>query len=245
MQNNVFVGFDTRFPLAYAVTVHSLLYNTRKPLDVQPLLLPDLIAKNIYTRKTSRHNGQAFDNISEFPMATEFAISRFFIPYLCGYKGWSIFCDSDFMFMDDIAEVFAMADPQYAVMCVKHDYAPPEKTKMDGCAQLLYNRKNWSSFMLFNNEHPKNRALSPFFLNRYPGRDYHAFTWLDDSEIGGLPVRWNWLEGHSDPEIKPSAVHFTRGTPDIPGYENVPYSTQWQNYAKKINYYGTFNDASR
>ena len=29
-------------------------------------------------------------------------------------------------------------------------------------------------------------------------------------------------------ELNPKAVHFTRGTPDMPGYENVPYADEWR-----------------
>lgn len=59
----------------------------------------------------------------------------------------ALFCDLDFMFRDDIKKLFALADDRYAVMCVQHDYQPPEETKMDGRTQTKYARKNWSSLM--------------------------------------------------------------------------------------------------
>ena len=54
---------------------------------------------------------------------------------------------------------------------------------------------------------------------------------LEDDEIGGLPEAWNWLEGHSDPSIQPKLVHFTRGTPDFPGYADAAYADEWHAYA--------------
>ena len=128
-----------------------------------------------------------------------------------------------------------MLDPTKALMCVKHDYAPDDATKMDGQVQSQYSRKNWSSFMIFNNAHPKNTKLCPQYINSLPGRDLHAFCWLDDDDIGALPEKWNWLEGHSDGNIKPSAVHFTRGTPDMPGYEEIPYAQEWWHALENVN----------
>lgn len=235
MQINAYIGYDTRFPLAYGVTVRSLLNFSSIALPITPILLTDLIAKGIYNRSMSRRDGQLFDDISDAPMATEFAISRFFIPFLNGFQGWSLFCDSDFLFRANVSELFGQMDDRYAVMCVKHQYAPKETTKMDGQLQTLYKRKNWSSLMLINNAHRRNSLLVPSELNRLPGRDFHAFSWLDDSDIGEIHTEWNWLEGHSDSGIDPKAVHFTRGTPDVPGYENAPFADEWRNVARTIN----------
>lgn len=229
------IGYDNRWPTAYAVTVRSLLDRTDLKFPVVPLVLPHMQATGVYDRPMRKNGNQLHDNISGAPMATEFAISRFFIPFLSGFYGWSLFCDSDFLFRADVKDLLALADESKAVMCVHHQYAPPENTKMDGQAQTLYKRKNWSSLMLFNNEHPKNRLLEPSLLNALPGRDLHAFSWLDDSDIGALPHEWNWLEGHSDPALDAKAVHFTRGTPDMDGYEQAPYADEWRTVAARIN----------
>lgn len=228
----VFIGFDCRMPTAYSVAVRSLLTHAKEPVDISALLLPHFRGARLYDRPTSLKSGVMFDEISQAPMSTEFAISRFLVPHLCNYEGWAVFCDSDFMFFDDIENVFALADDKYAVMCVPHTYDVPAGTKMDGQVQTSYGRKNWSSFMLFNCAHPANKFLTPASVNAHPGRDLHRFCWLEDSQIGALPEAWNWLEGHSSPAISPKAVHFTRGTPDMPGYENVPYADIWNAYAK-------------
>lgn len=231
--DSVFIGFDSRFQLAYDVAYKSLRAETNmRDLKVFPIMLSRLKAAGLYDRPMSQFEGQMYDQISGAPMSTEFAISRFYTPFLSGFKGWSIFCDSDFLFRSDIKKVFEMADDKFAVMCVKHEYAPQEKVKMDGQIQQLYARKNWSSFMLFNNAHPLNRFLDVGNINTLAGRDLHRFCWLDDSDIGSLPYSWNWLEGHSDRSIDPDAVHYTRGTPDIEGYQSAPYAEEWGAYAR-------------
>jgi lipopolysaccharide biosynthesis glycosyltransferase len=146
------------------------------------------------------------------------------------YEGWALFCDCDFLFRADLNELFKLKDDRYAVMCVKHDYSPQEGVKMDGQIQQSYPRKNWSSLVLWNCGHESNKKLTPRMANFMPGSFLHAFKWLKDSEIGALPEYWNWLEGHSSPSIEPRGVHFTRGTPNFPGYEQVPYADEWRSY---------------
>lgn len=232
MKDSVFIGFDSRFQTAYDVAYKSLRAETSMAgLKVFPIILSRLKAAGLYDRPMSMIGEQMYDQISAAPMSTEFAISRFYAPFMANYHGWSIFCDSDFLFRADVRQVFELADPKYAVMCVKHEYAPQEKTKMDGQLQQLYQRKNWSSFMLFNNAHPANKFLDVNSINTLPGRDLHRFCWLKDEEIGDLPAEWNWLEGHSPLCVNPAAVHYTRGTPDLAGYEAAPYADEWRAYA--------------
>jgi hypothetical protein len=100
---------------------------------------------------------------------------------------------------------------------------------MDAQAQVRYARKNWSSVMLFNLDHPANWTLTVELINKVPGRDLHRFCWLDDKYIGELDVKWNWLVGHSDPTINPSIVHFTEGGPWFADYCDVPYAEEWRN----------------
>ena len=159
-------------------------------------------------------------------MSTEFAITRFLTPFISRTE-WAIFCDCDFLWRADVRELVALADPAYAVQVVQHEYSPAEGMKMDGQLQLNYRRKNWSSLMLWNCRHPAHEPLREW-INTRPGRNLHAFEWLEDSLIGSLPHAWNWLEGHSDRGIEPKAVHFTRGTPEMQGYEDIPYAQEWR-----------------
>ena len=115
-------------------------------------------------------------------------------------------------------------------MCVHHDYRPSETVKMDGQRQELYNRKNWSSLVLFNCEHPSNRFLNVKAVNFMRGGFLHGFGWLRPEMIGSVPESWNWLEGWSDARWEPKAVHFTRGVPSMKGYENIPYADEWRGF---------------
>jgi hypothetical protein len=219
------MGWDPREVKAYDVAEASIRRHASQGVRVAPLKLRKV--KKLLTRPIERKNGKLWCPISQAPMATEFAISRFCIP-LIKSKGWHLFCDCDVLFHSDIAELFALADPKFAVMVVKHKQETGPEVKMDGQAQLYYSRKNWSSVILWNLNHPSRKKFTSEMLNTWPGRDLHAFKWLDDSEIGELPVKWNWLIGVTPGEPKREGVwHYTLGVPNMPGYENSPHAEEW------------------
>jgi lipopolysaccharide biosynthesis glycosyltransferase len=141
--------------------------------------------------------------------------------------GWALFMDCDMMALTNVARLFEGLDPSKAVYCVKHSHETGKSVKMDGQMQTFYARKNWSSFMVFNCEHPSNRALTIDMVNSLPGRDLHRLCWLKDDEIGDLDPSWNFLVGHSDPSIQPKIIHWTNGGPWFREYEDVPYSKEW------------------
>jgi hypothetical protein len=148
---------------------------------------------------------------------------------LAGHRGPALFCDCDFLWLADIAELVALYDPGKAVQCVQHDYRPTETVKMDGVPQTVYPRKNWSSLMLFNCGHPAVGALTPDVVNRESGAYLHRMQWVDDRDIGALPLVWNWLEGWNKRPSSgtPKAVHFTRGGPWFEQWRSVDYADLW------------------
>ena len=79
-------------------------------------------------------------------------------------------------------------------MVVKRSHVPVERTKMDGQAQTIYNRKNWSSVCLWNLGHPANSKLTVEMVNR-SGTRLKRICWLEDAEIGECPLKWNYLAG--------------------------------------------------
>ncbi|CBI36193.3 unnamed protein product, partial [Vitis vinifera] len=89
-----------------------------------------------------------------------------------------MFVDCDFLYLADIKELRDLVDDNCAIMCVQHDYAPKETTKMDGAVQTVYPRKNWSSMVLYNCGHPKNRVLTPDVVNSQTGAYLHRFMLL-------------------------------------------------------------------
>jgi hypothetical protein len=214
--HRIFVGYDEREDIAYQVCAHSIRSRAAAPVEVSPIKLDDLRARKLFWR-------------DEDPLqSTQFTYSRFLTPWLARFQGWALFCDCDILFTADIGELFALADGTKAVMCVKHDYTPPEATKMDGKAQTVYPRKNWSSLVLYNCGHPANRVLTPELVNRETGAFLHRFQWLDDGLIGGLPERWNWLEGWSTRGgSAPMAIHYTRGGPWFDLSHPIDYGELW------------------
>ena len=222
----IYIGFEPREISAFIVTLSSLRRQF-PAAEIYSLLLDKLRHDQLYRRSTVVKDGRLFDNISEHPMSTEFAISRFLVPYLA-QTGWALFTDCDVLARNGAAGLEEYADPKYAVLCVKHNYQPTDTAKMDGQVQSRYHRKNWSSVCYWNCDHPANkRLLTLEYINSVPGRDLHAFNWLKDEEIGELPSEYNYLVGTSkcaDPKI----VHFTEGTPHMVGYYDCEYADEWR-----------------
>lgn len=220
----IFVGYDSREDIAYQVCRLSLLKNSSVELDIVPIKQDALRKQGLYYRDKD-------------PLAsTEFTYTRFLTPYLIGYKGWALFCDCDFLWRGDVSTVMDYADHSCSVMVVKHDYRPTEQTKMDGCIQTQYPKKNWSSMMLLNCDHEDTKNLTVDLVNKESGSFLHQFKWTSIESIGSLPVFYNYLEGwHSKDDCpNPIAVHFTRGGPWFWDYLHVEYGDEWTQYAKEI-----------
>ena len=208
---SIYIGYEPREELAYEVCKYSI--EQRSNIEVKKLYSKDIAG---YAR-----------NFGE-PQSTDFTFTRFWVPYLSDRKGYSIFVDCDFLFLDDPQKLidFAKQDPSKAVWVVQHpNYIPNTDLKMDNIPQNRYYRKNWASLMVFNNSHP-DCLMSVKFLNWYrPGIHFHQFKWTEN--IGSLPLEWNCLDGYYHLE-NPKAIHYTDGGPWFEGYQNTMYSSLWQ-----------------
>lgn len=216
----IFIGYDPREDLAYEVCRYSLLKRSSIPIEITPIKQSELREKGIYWRERGKLE------------STEFSFSRFLTPYLANYDGWAMFVDCDFLYLGDIKELTDLIDDNCAVMCVQHDYTPKETTKMDGAVQTVYPRKNWSSMVLYNCGHPKNKALNPDVVNSESGAFLHRFQWLEDKEIGEIPFVWNFLVGHNkavegDPSTFPKAIHYTLGGPWFEAWKDCEFGDLW------------------
>lgn len=235
---SIWIGYDSREFAAFAVARHSIAARMTAPIPIRALLLDQLVERRLYTRPTevkhdSEGNRLLVDVLSKRPdyhgiMSTEFANSRFLVPFLAPRGGWALFVDSDILCRDNIVRLFEACDPSKALMCVKHGYITTHMTKMDGQPNVSYSRKNWSSVMAFNLDHPANRSLTLDAVNTLPGKDLHRFCWLDDTEIGALDPAWNWLAGEQPPMTHPKIVHHTLGSPCLRGHEDAPYAAEWR-----------------
>ena len=77
----IYVGYDSAEPIAYHVCCQSILDNTSHPVSFFPLGL--------------KNKPRAFDRPRGDKDSTEFAITRFLVPYLSNFMGYSIFMEVD------------------------------------------------------------------------------------------------------------------------------------------------------
>jgi hypothetical protein len=220
MIHRVYIGWDSREPEAADVCAHSILKHSSIPVEIVYLKQQDLRDQGLYTRPVD-------------PKAsTEFSLTRFLVPHLNNYQGWAVFVDCDFLFVDDIAKLFALADPKCAVQVVQHDYQPTQTIKMDGKQQHQYPRKNWSSMILWNCAHQVNAKVTLEYVDRATPSQLHQFAWIPQIKtewLGAIPTAWNWLVGwyHEPQNGKPSAIHYTEGGPWFPEYMGCEYGGLW------------------
>ena len=220
----VYIGWDSREPIAADVCRHSILEHTSIPVNIVMLKQDELRERGLYWRDV--------DKLA----STEFTFTRFLVPELNGFEETAIFMDSDMILTTDIAELIADVDPKKAVSCVQHDYTPPEGVKMDGQQQLAYPRKNWSSMVVWNCAHPANQQVNKELVNdpEITGAYLHRFSWLKDHYIGLLGPQWNWLVGWyvEGRDGSPCLLHYTEGGPWFPNHQNCLYADVWNNYHK-------------
>ena len=205
------VGFDQREAVAYHVFCQTVLEKASCPVSFIPLAINTL---------SSYHE-------SKSDGSNRFTYSRFLTPYLCEFEGWAIYMDGDMVCRADIAELLALRDETKPVMVVQHNYQTRFGTKYLGNKNENYPRKNWSSVILWNCQHPENRILTPEFIQNQTGAYLHRFSWLKDHDIGVLPPEWNWLTTEYPDNSSAKILHYTLGTPCFRDYSNAPMATDW------------------
>jgi hypothetical protein len=210
---NVYIGYDSRESVAFYTLAHSILRRSSIPISITPLMQSQL--RGLYTRQRGPTE------------STEFSLTRFLVPTLAGFRGWSVFMDCDMLCRADIAELQRYIDEQedLAVLVCRHEYVPKTARKFLDQVQTRYPRKNWSSVMIFNNE--RCRALTAEYVNSASGLDLHRFAWLDDSLIGSLPLEWNWLVGEYPYRPDAKIVHYTLGGPYFNDYRSCDFADEW------------------
>jgi len=215
----IFIGYENEYPESFEVCAESIRrFNPNH--EIIPLIKSELEEKGLYTRE---YQGES----------TDFAFTRFLVPFLSDYKGYALFCDGDFMWRCDPQEIEDYAKQSNyspSVWVVKH---PPFLTtpykKMKGKANMSYPKKYWSSLMYFNND--KCFSLTSDLVNSWSGKDLHEFAWA--SEIGDLPAEYNAMVNYYKfPQAK--AVHFTDGGPWLDIHDDMLYSTEWLKIYKNL-----------
>lgn len=208
----IFVGYDPREAEVMHVCMQSIMEVTNRPVSFVPLTLKSLetVYKEVHTDGSNA-----------------FIYSRFLAPYLCNFNGRALFIDGDMILRRDIGELFDMFDPDKAVQVVKHSYKTRQPIKYMGAKNEDYPRKNWSSVILWNCEHEANKRLTPDFIQNSSGKFLHRFSWLDDNEIGELPISWNWLPDEFGANEEANLLHFTLGAPCFLEYSGSPMANEY------------------
>jgi hypothetical protein len=212
----IYVGFDQREACVFHVFTQSVIEHATQPVAFYPLAT----------------NHLHFDGQQDGTNA--FIFSRYLVPELQGFEGWAIFADGDMHLNADISELWELRDDTKAVMVVKHDYHTKSKRKYIGTPiendNVDYECKNWSSVILFNCGHPANRILTRRYVAEAGGALLHRFAWLNDEEIGTLPLDWNWLEQEYPYNPDAKLVHQTLGSPGFASYADSDSSRDWNGY---------------
>jgi len=203
----IFLGFDQREAVSYHVCSQSIIEKASEPITICPL--PAVV---------------------ESDGSNAFTLSRYLIPHLCDYQGWAVFIDGDMVVDADITRLLDYKDCAKAVSVVRHDYKTKSPIKYRGSTlespNANYPRKNWSSVVLWNCEHPSNRILTPEYVKATSSLVLHRFGWLAEGDIGALIENWNYLVGE-DPPSSANIYHYTLGIPGIKHYANDHASWKW------------------
>lgn len=218
---NIFIGYDSREKIAFHVLSQSIIANSTIPVKITPINLINI--KKFYRRPKSKLH------------STEFSISRFLTPYLSSFKGFSLYLDCDFIMLGDVSKLLKIIskNKNKAVWCVKHKkYLPKDKVKFLREKQIPYAKKNWSSFMIFNNK--KCKILNPKLVSKASGLYLHQFKWIKENLIGSLPSNWNILVGEQKIPKVINALHYTLGGPYFKKHSKCTGSSYWFKYKKQI-----------
>lgn len=207
----IYIGYDPREAIAFHVCTNSIIRQSTKPVSINPLAL-----NNMQDYEEKHTDG-----------SNHFIYSRFLVPHLNDYKGWALFIDGDMILRDDISDLFDMCDDSKAVMVVKHDYKTRMPVKYLGARNEDYPRKNWSSVILWNCGHEANKQVTPELIQQSSGAFLHRFTWLDDDQIGELPIEWNWLPDEFGENKDAKLLHYTLGTPCFHDFATTNMSDEW------------------
>jgi hypothetical protein len=187
---NIFIGVDVRQPIAYTALQSSIIARASVPVSITPLLIDSLPI----TRRG----------------LTDFTYTRYLPPYLMGYKGTALFLDADMIVLEDIKELFDLADERYAVQVVK-----------------AKQRFEWPSMMLFNCD--KCTALTPEFIESGSPQN---LSW---GEVGELPKEWNHCVGYDEPNPDAKLIHYTMGIPAFKEVQHLERTDDWFQEMKAAN----------
>jgi len=196
----VFIGYDPRQPIAYQVCAQSVWEHASKPVSITRL--------DLRTLPITRRG------------LTSFTFSRFLVPYLSNFEGYSLFLDSDILVRGDVHELITDDMPPGTVEIVQGD-----------------RKFEWPSVMLFHNENCRHLTLD--YVNT---AKLYDFLWFNEpgknvSETGPilLDKEWNHLVGYDAPNPDAKIVHYTMGIPIWKETIHCEFAQEWIDTFKRMN----------
>lgn len=230
----IFIGSSSRNVLEEKVFVYSLQKYSSLPIEVNIL--------DGETGSVRFQNGE----VKELPAtvrhamkgATAFSLARFAIPQWCNYQGRAIYCDSDQLLLQDLAELWNMdlegagatavhvrdaeSNPYYvnsflkSLMESSEDYYLTSVMLMD-CEQL----KTWDIEAIVEQF---NQGKFSYSEMMFFGK---AFTQSIPTEVKRLPTEWNHLDVLTQ---NTKLVHFTDLTSQPWLFHHNKTGTLWERF---------------
>lgn len=210
----VFIGFDSRQPVAFNVAQASIWRHCSRPVSITPLVLSTLPIQ----RKG----------------LTEFSVSRYLVPWLCNYEGHALFLDGDTLCMGDIAQL--PWGSEHPVSVVKHDTVVKAGREVDVHFErpsvMLFNCAKCAAltpdFVQTGKPHNLQWAESvgelPREWNYLVGYDTNNFEKCEDE---GCPQHGT----DHDCRRRIKLAHFTMGLPCFEETAKDEYADQWRETA--------------
>jgi hypothetical protein len=242
----LFLGYDPLEDLPYQVAKYSA-EQTFPGVKVIPLKTKELRQHNLFWRPTliEGNTGEYIDILENRPHSLDYSFTRFLVPFLARslkLKHSCMYADSSTLFLGDFKELFLEMDRKKDSPCgvVKHSFPTYVHKKRNQFKQLKYDRKLWSSVMVFNHWHKDCLILDKECVSEEEGLYLHTLRWVgESSSIVSFPERFNFVIGHSERnEVNtPKIINFTEASPWFKGDNrldgNLVYSKLWLENAQK------------
>lgn len=228
----IFIGSSVNNLIEQKVYCYTLKQHTQHPIDFNIIDGLNGCVTNLTTGEVKQLPADISQHI---PGATAFSLARWAIPEWCDYQGKAIYCDSDQIAMDDIAELwnfdledsFCALVPIKAAKCHPHyvrhflqDYLKAEDTYHLSSVVLMDCEKAsaWSLDKLVRLIEDNAFTLEDLMQLTAPFRNYFNIS------LKTLPSEWNHLDIVC-PDSK--IVHFTNLSTQPWRYHHNVVSELW------------------
>ena len=218
----VFIGSSPKNRVEERVFIHSLLKSTTGPLDVQVIDAGQSVIRSFANGSTAPFPLAAHGKVHHH---TTFSLARFMIPYLCGYTGRALYCDSDQVALADIGELWRCDLEGHAIAAVP-------SSNVVGSARRYPDDSYLTSVMVLDCSRLRRIEIGGILQDLERGDySYSELMYLKkvarsrfDLSIKALPNEWNHLDiWQEDSKL----VHFTTVATQPWRSHNNPFGPLW------------------